>query len=102
MMKAYYDPISDSIHGCEPGSYAYAHEERHREQYKKGNAAKLDQLYVICYYASFICAVGGFLANGWPGMAEGIGLAFLPHVISQLYLEGDAYIMGYLKWRKQK
>jgi len=101
-MKTYYDPISDTIHGAEPGTYAYAHEERHRQQYKKGKAALLDQLYVICYYASFICAVGGFIAGGPWGAVKGIGLAFVPHVISQLYLEGDAYIVGFLQWRKKK
>lgn len=100
-MKAYYDPVTDTIHGCKPGSYAYAHEERHREQYKKGKAELLDKLYVISYYASFVCAVGGFIVKGPWGMVEGIGLAFLPHVISQLYLEADAYIVGLIRWWKQ-
>lgn len=97
----YYDPVSDSIHGCEPGSYAWYHEDRHRQQYKRGKADLLDQLYVICYYASFLCAVGGFVVGGPWGSVKGIGLAFLPHVISQLYLEADAYLVGFIQWRRK-
>lgn len=101
-MKAYYDPVTDTIHGCEPGTYAHFHELRHRDQYKRGKAALLDQLYVICYYASFLTSIGGWIVGGPWGMIKGIGLAFLPHVISMAYLEADAYIMGWIAWRKSR
>lgn len=102
-MKAYYDPLTDTIHGCREGSYAWFHEARHREQYKRGKAELLDQLYVICYYASFLCAIGGWVFGGGPwGMVKGIGLAFLPHVLSQAYLEADAYLVGWWHWRSAK
>jgi nicotinamide riboside transporter PnuC len=101
-MKKYYDPGLDTIYGCEPGTYSWHHENRHRQQYKKGKAELLDQLYVICYYASFLCALGGWIVGGPWGMIKGIGLAFLPHVISQLYLETDAYLVGWWQWRKER
>lgn len=99
-MMAHYDPRTDTIHGCEPGTYAYHHEMRHREQYKNGNAETLDKLYVICYYASFLCAVGGWIVAGPWGMVQGIGLSFLPHVLSMAYLEADAYLFGWINWRR--
>lgn len=101
-MSAYYDPVSDRIHGCEPGSYAWEHERRHREQYLRGKAELLDQLHVLCYYVSFLCAIGGWIVAGPWGMIQGIGFAFLPHVLSLAYLEGDAYLVGFVRWRRKR
>lgn len=99
-LMSYYDPATDKILNCEKGSYAYAHEERHRAQYKSGIAEKIDKLSVWCYYVAFVTGPLGLLFGGFTGMLLGVGAAMTPHVAGVLLLEVDAYVIGYLNYRR--
>ena len=94
----HYDPNTDIIHGAEPGTWAYMHEERHREQYERGVAQKADRLHMWLYYAAFIAGPVGAWTLGVFGWFVGVGMAMTPHILSLAYLELDAYIVGTWRW----
>lgn len=97
---AYYDPKTGEIIGCIPGSYTYAHELRHKWQHEKGILERVDRLHVFCYYLSFVMGAVGFIFLHWLGFFFGIGIAMSPYILASFLLELDAYIMGYLNWRR--
>lgn len=98
-LMSYYDPVEDKIHNCEPGSYAYAHEERHREQYRSGIATRLDKMSVWCYYCAIFAGFFGLVATGITGMIFGIGLCMFPMIVGNFGLEVDAYIVGFINYK---
>ena len=95
---AYYNPRTDKIMGCKRGSYAWEHENRHRDQYKKGIAHLVDNLHLVWYNIAFLTGSGGFVFDRWHGLFIGIGLAMFPHILGLAYLEGDAYLVGLYRW----
>lgn len=98
LLTAYYDPLTDNIVGAVRGSYAWFHEQRHREQYERGVAQKADQLHVWLYYAAFLAGpVGAWFLGLW-GWFVGVGMAFTPHVFALAFLELDAYVVGSYRW----
>lgn len=99
-LMSYYDPQSDQILNCKPGSYAYAHEERHRAQYKAGIADKIDRMGVWCYYVAAFAGFIGLVFSGWIGMLIGIGLGQFPYICGLVLLEVDAYVVGYINHRR--
>jgi hypothetical protein len=99
-LMSYYDPQRDEILNCKPGSYAYAHEERHRWQYKIGLATKLDKLGVWCYYIACFAGALGMAYGGSIGLFLGIGIAMFPNILGDIGLELDAYIVGYINHRR--
>lgn len=101
-MIPHYKPETDTIEGCLPGSYSYAHEERHREQYQNGSAVFVDRLHIVLYYLTFFNLPFGYLLSGWTGVFLVVGVFMLPHVLSLFYLELDASLVGFVRWKKQK
>lgn len=99
---AYYDPTTDSIVGADHGSYAYFHESRHREQYQRGVAEKVDSVNVICYYAAFISGPVGWYHLGVWGWFIGIGMAMTGPILGLAALELDAYIIGTWRWLRSR
>ncbi len=97
-MVVYYDPVSDRIVGAVPGSWAYAHEERHREQYRRGWAQRVDMLHMRLYYAAFVAGPVGWWVGGWRGWFLGVGVAMTPHIVGVGLLELDAYVVGSWEW----
>lgn len=102
MMATYYDPKTDEIHGAVPGSWAFCHEYRHREQYKGRWAHRADMLHVWLYYAAFIAGPVGAWWLGVYGWFVGVGLAMTPHIFSLMLLEADAYVVGTWRWYNGK
>lgn len=82
--KTFYDPVTDTIHGTEEGTLSWYHEDRHRQQYKKGTAP----LFVMWSD----CAL---LATVWLMVFDMIPFAKICIVITmllRLWLEIDAWI----------
>lgn len=100
-MIATYNPTTDKIEGCEKGTYTYEHELRHREQYKNGSAIFTDRLHIVLYYLAFLNMPFGYMIAGWTGVFLSVGVFMLPHILSLLYLELDASIVGFVRWRKR-
>lgn len=88
--------VSDrKIHGCKKGTFAYYHEYRHKTQHDKDWFSKF-----IMYfrYPSFI--VGGYY---WGNKGFDIyALFLLIPIIFFVYVELDAHIYAYKKWRSLK
>lgn len=109
-MKAYYDPRLDAIVGAERGSYAWEHEQRHREQYHSGIAQKVDVLQVWGYYCGMSPLLLSVFFIPWLGFSKAlllaclatIGLAYLPFTLGMVYLEADAYLVGWIRWRRHR
>lgn len=97
---AYYDPRTDKIVGATPGSYAYAHELRHRWQFKQ--FPKLEEnvtkVHITSYYASIIASIALALLYGGKGVILGVGFGMLPHVLFTAIIELDAYAVGTAAW----
>lgn len=97
MSLSYYDPATDKIVGCEPGSFNYYHEERHRQQYKTGWAEKVDILHIYLYYISFVFGLAALVFFGLKAMFLTIGIIMTPHIIGLGILEIDANIYAIYK-----
>lgn len=97
----HYDPNTDTIHGAESGTWAYLHEERHREQYARGMAQRADQMHMWLYYAAFIAGPVGAWKLGEYGWFIGVGIAMTPHIMALAYLEADAYLVGTWRWMRR-
>jgi hypothetical protein len=103
-MEPYYDPATDTIHGCKPGTWAHYHELRHRHQYQQhpGLDDTLAKLHIRGYYAALISGVICGLARGPLWAIVAVGLCMLPHLAVIALMEGDAYVMGTLAWLRRK
>lgn len=100
---AHYDPSTDTIHGADPGTWAYYHEARHQWQFKKyPNLQELTaKVHIRSYYASIIASSILMLFYGWRGIIVGVGFGMLTHVLFILLMELDAYIMGTYQWLRR-
>ena len=80
------------IYGCKKGTYAYFHEYRHKIQHNKDLLSK----FVMCFrFPSLI--VGGYY---WGRHGFDIyALFLLAPIIFIIYLELDAHLYAYIKWR---
>lgn len=103
-MEPYYDPRTDRIMGCKPGTWQYAHEERHRWQFKKFPRLEesITKVHIRGYYGSIMASIILFLFIGWLGIIVGVGMGMLPHVTLTAIMEADAYIMGTINHLKRK
>lgn len=102
MTLSYYDPIKDEIVGCKEDSYSYYHERRHQWQYKKGIADKIDIMHIYLYYLAIFSILPSLFFGGLFLMVVIIGILMTPYIIALLLLELDAYIIGYIDYRKVK
>lgn len=109
--NSYYDPKTDTIENAMPGTYAWEHEQRHREQYQKGIAQKVDKLQVFGYYCGMTVMLFGWIhhfisGTGWVvlgiGLLATIGLGYLPFTLGMVYLEADAHLMGWQRYRRNR
>jgi Flp pilus assembly protein TadB len=98
----HYDPVTDEIADAAPGSFAWEHEQRHREQYRPGVLDSLARLHIACYYAAIIAAVALGAILGLSYALMGVGLGMLPHVAVLAYMEADAYLVGAWRWLRKR
>lgn len=103
-LKAYYDPVTDTIRNATPFTYAWFHERRHQEQYKKNSWLKTFDLWssIIAYALSggmlIVCLIHWRLDLYF----YFTGLVYTPIVLLGLFLEIDAFIFGTISWMKYR
>jgi len=92
LFTAHYDPETNTIHNCKKGSFAYFHEQRHKQQMEN----KI--VYWIHYashlfsfvFASFFITIGFF----WGFFKAGLmlaGISIIPYITITAFLEMDAW-----------
>ena len=101
-LGAYYDPVTDTIHGATPYSYTWYHENRHRKQAKRVQSIKAISTW--SYIIGYSLSGGLLLANTLNGFARWdfiftlSGIAWLPVTLLNTVLEIDAFIFGTWDW----
>lgn len=108
-MEPYYDPATDRIIGTRPGTWAYAHEARHRWQFKRFpwleeaiTKVHLRSLTAAGIAGPISAVVLGIHGLWLPGLLIGVGAGMMPHVLLTLLIEADAYIMGTRSWLQSR
>lgn len=101
--RAYYDPNLDKINGCEKGSLAWFHEDRHREQFRNNIFNSIVNTTHILFYSVSFCILYLGLAGGiFKESLTLIGLISLPYLALLLLAEIDAWIMGIYRYLRSK
>lgn len=99
---ARYDPNTDEITGDHTLFLKY-HEERHREQYRRGWGKIVDEYHLIITYLLIAYALAIPFLNKyydlWVLMSIGFA-TYLTDTIGFLWLEIDANIVGFIQARK--
>jgi hypothetical protein len=95
-VEPYYDPKTDRIVGCKPGTWQYSHELRHRWQFKKYPRLEesITKVHIRSYYASIIASILLTILFGFKGVIIGVGMGMLPHILLTAIMELDAYVVG--------
>lgn len=97
---AHYDPESDTIQGCEPGTFAYMHEHRHQQQFQYELIQLLDQFtHDFALGTAGAATAIGLLLNDLSFGLMLVGLWSLPYFALNWVLEIDATIIPLLKTR---
>ena len=99
--KAYYDVANDRIMGCDPFTYSWFHEDRHRQQFTYIPKLKSfnQWLEVLTYGLTsgfMLGGVVGILSIGWTLIL--MGLSTVPYSMLNLMLELDALVFGTWNW----
>ena len=101
MKMPYYDSKTDTMHNCKKYSYDWFHEDRHRKQYKIKWINKLDAYsHIFGYYASFAMIFALLLDGSVRLVPTAIGVCMLPYIMLMFCIEVDAYIVGYLNFKR--
>lgn len=99
-MATYYDPKTDRIVGARRGTWAYAHELRHRWQFKRFPRLEdtITRVHLYCYHGSIIAGIVLGVLFGLAGVIAGVGMGMMAHVALNAALELDAYLVGTYYW----
>jgi len=99
---AHYDTNTDSIKGCSKNSYFYFHELQHQKQMKNKILFNLWKWTPV--FTQIIC-LGIFITSLTSGLWKIMwfaGISTIPLSILLLYLELEANIVGYIKYKEAK
>lgn len=108
LFTASYDPRMDRIQGCEHGTLAWHHEDRHKAQFNNKKITWLNHgLSLIMHTSAFAAAIGTimiFVLKDPLGLGLWViaGILSIPYVAFVIMLEIDAWIYSLKMVKKRK